>query len=101
MVATYEKLELAARTDGARYRRVTLMLGGDGLILSSHEMGGSPEAAWGADDDEVTVSVPPQALGRLTLALAAELLKGRKDAVDRLAEICRAHDVPFRAASWT
>jgi len=102
MASTAEKLQLAPRTDGARYRCVTLTLEGDGaLILSSHEMGGSLEAAWGMDDDEVTVSVPPEALGRLTLALAAELLNGRKDAVDRLAEICEAHDVPFRAASWT
>lgn len=97
-----EALELSPRTDGARYRRVTLTLQEDGaLVLQSHEMGGSLEAAWGADDDEVTVSVPPEAIGRLTLALAAEFLKGGRNAVDRLAEICEAHDVSFRTACWT
>jgi hypothetical protein len=102
MDLTPEKLELCPRTDGARYRRVTLTLERDGsLVLRSHEMGGSLEAAWGLDDDEVTVSVPSEAIGRLTLALAAELLKGGKTAVDRLTEICDAHDVPFRTACWT
>src|SRR5271167_2809099 len=99
MALSCETLELSPRTDGARYRRVTLTLeAGGALVLQSHEMGGSLEAAWGVDDDEVTVSVPAEAMGRLTLALAAELLKGGRDAVDRLAEICDAHDVPFRTA---
>jgi hypothetical protein len=102
MAFTPERLELSSRTDGARYRRVTLTLERDGaLVLCSHEMGGSLEAAWGLDDDEVTVSVPPEAIGRLAVALAAELLKGGKHAVDRLAEICEAHDVPFRTTCWT
>jgi len=102
MTLSRETLELSPRTDGARYRRVTLTLeAGGALVLQSHEMGGSLEAAWGVDDDEVTVSVPAEAMGRLTLALAAELLKGGRDAVDRLAEICDAHDVPFRTACWT
>jgi hypothetical protein len=97
-----ESRELAARTDGARYRRVTLTLERDGaLVLRSHDIGGGLEAAWGLDDDETTISVPAEAIGRLTLALAAELLKGGKGAVDRLRDLCEAHDVPFRAACWT
>jgi hypothetical protein len=102
MTLSRQTLELSPRTDGPRYRRVTLTLERDGtLVLRSHEMGGAPEAAWGVDDDETTVSVPPEAIGRITLALAADLLQGGRGAVDRLAELCDAHDVPFRIACWT
>jgi len=42
-------VELAPRSDGARYRRVSLALEQDGaLLLTSHEMGASLEAAWGS-----------------------------------------------------
>ena len=102
MALNPESRELSPRTDSARYHRVTLTLEQDGaLVLRSHDMGGSVEAAWGLDDEEVTVSVPAEAIGRLTLALAAELLKGGQDSVDRLTEICEAHDVPFRTACWS
>jgi hypothetical protein len=102
MALNPESLELSPRSDGARYRRVTLTLERDGaVVLRAHEMGGSLEAAWGLDDDEVTLSVPPEAIGRLTVALAAELLKGGENAVDHLMEICEAHDVSFRTACWT
>ncbi len=53
------------------------------------------------DDEEVTLSVAPDQVGRLALALAAEVLKGGADAVARLGDICDAHDVPCRIACWT
>jgi hypothetical protein len=97
-----ETIELAPRSDGARYRRVTLMMEPDGaLTLCSHDMGAGPEAAWGLDDDEVTLTVPAGQVGRFALALAAELLAGGADAVARLNEFCEAHDVPRRLARWT
>ena len=96
------RLELAPRTDGARYRRVTLAVDCNGSItLSAHEMGAAPEAAWGLDDDEVTLSVAPEQVARLAAALAAEILKGGKDAVARLATICETNDVPCRIARWS
>jgi hypothetical protein len=95
-------VELLPRSDGPRYRRVTLALSRDGaLALASHEMGAAPEAAWGLDDAEVTLTVAADQLGRLTLALASELLAGRADAVDRLRELCEAHGVEARVACWT
>jgi hypothetical protein len=95
-------LELSPRTDGARYRRVTLDAGGDGgVVLHTHEMGASLEAAWGVDDDEVALSVPADQVARLALALAAEVLKGGDNALARLSHICEAHDVSCRIASWT
>ena len=95
-------IELAPRSDGARYRRVTLLIEADGsLTLRAHEMGAASEAAWGLDDDEVTLTVPAGQVARLALALAAELLAGGADAIDRLDELCAAHDVPHRLARWT
>jgi len=95
-------LELSPRRDGPRYRRVTLAVANDGsLVLHAHEMGGNLEAAWGVDDDEATLSVPSDQLGRLALALAAEVLKGGDDALARLSGICEAHDVRCRIAHWT
>jgi hypothetical protein len=97
-----QRLELAPRSDGARYRRVTLAIARDGaIVLSAHEMGADPRAVWGLDDDEVTLSVPRDQVGRLALALGAEILGGGGDAVRRLAEICEDHQIPCRISPWT
>jgi len=99
---TPRTLELAPRSDGARYRRVTLVVERSGAItLNAHEMGAGPGDAWGLDDEEVTLSVAPDQVSRLALALAAEVLKGGRDAVTRLSEICATNDVPCRIACWS
>jgi hypothetical protein len=99
---TPQRLELAPRSDGARYRRVTLAVEANGSItLNAHDMGATPGAEWGLDDEEVTLSVPPEEVARLAAALAAELLKGGKDAVARLAQICETNHVPCRIACWS
>ncbi len=99
---TLHRLELVPRSDGGRRRRVTLIVERDGAIsLNKHEMGAWPSAAWGLDDDEVTLSVSRDQLGRLALALAAEILAGEKDAVGRLAALCAFNDIPCRVARWT
>jgi hypothetical protein len=95
-------LELAPRSDGARYRRVTLAVDCSGSVtLNAHEMGAGAEAAWGLDDEEVTLSVAPEQVPRLAAALAAEILRGGQDAVARLAQICESNDVPCRIACWS
>jgi hypothetical protein len=100
-MTTPQRVELAPRSDGARYRRVTLAVDHDGVMsLSAHEMGGGELAAW-EDDEEVTLSVVSDQVARLALALAAEILAGGDDAVARLARICEKHDVPCRIACWS
>jgi hypothetical protein len=99
---TAQRLELAPRTDGARYRRVTLSTERDGSVtLNCLDLGAGPGAEWGLDEEEVSLSVPPEQVGRLALALAAEILKGGKDAVNQLADICERNDVPCRIACWS
>ena len=96
------RVELAPRSDGARYRRVTLTVEVDGgVTLSSHEMGADARAAWGLDDEEVTLSVAADQVAALALALAAEILKDGQGATARLAQICEDHDVPCRIACWS
>jgi hypothetical protein len=96
------RLDLLPRPDGLRYRRMTLIVEGNGaLTLNAHEMGAAAEAVWGLDDEEVTLSVAPDQVGRLALALAGELLKGRRDALDRLSDVCDAAGVPCRIACWS
>jgi hypothetical protein len=63
-------------------------------------MGAGEFAAW-LDDDEVTLSVAPEHVARLALALAADILSGGDGAVARLARICEDHDVPCRIACWS
>ncbi|HWF75780.1 MAG TPA: hypothetical protein VN694_01265 [Caulobacteraceae bacterium] len=99
---TPQRRELAPRADGSRYRRVTLAIDCNGSIsLAAHEMGGGADAAWGLDEEEVTLSVAPEQVARLAAALAAEILKGGQDAVARLAQICETNDVPCRIACWS
>jgi len=71
------------------------------LSLNLHEMGGAAGAEWGLDDEEVTLTVAPAHVGRLALALAAELLKGGSGDVKHLSEICQDHAVPCRIACWS
>jgi hypothetical protein len=97
-----QRLELAPRSDGARYRRVTLAVDPDGTIaLDVLDLGAGIGAEWGLDEEEVSLGVPPEQVGRLALALAAEILKGGDDAVNRLATICEANDVSCRIAHWS
>lgn len=89
-------------SDGSRYRQLTLALGAGGdLTLTAHEMGASPEAAWGADDQEITLSLTPEATHRLAFVLLAEALKGRGDGFERLRGLCELHGLDHRLASWT
>jgi pyridoxine 5'-phosphate synthase PdxJ len=99
---TPHRVELAPRSDGARYRRVTLTVDAYGSItLNAHEIGAETGAGWGLDEEEVTLSVASDQVARLAAALAAEILKGGKDAVSRLAQICEMNDVPCRIACWS
>ena len=99
---TSQSLELARRSDGARYRRVTLAVEPDGTVtLNELDLGAGAGAEWGLDEAEVSLSVRPEQVGRLALALAAEVLKGGDGAVKRLARICEANDVCCRIANWS
>jgi hypothetical protein len=89
-------------SEGARYRQATLTLSASGdLCLTTHEMGASLQAAWGADDDERTVSIPREAVARLAFALLSEQLAGHGDALDQLSAFCEDHCLAHTLASWT
>lgn len=97
-----EKIELVPRSDGARLRRVTLAVEADGAVsLSTLDTGGDELAVWGQDVEEVTLTVPREAVARLALALAAELLAGGQHSVSKLQDLCDRRSVGCRVASWT
>ena len=99
---TPPRVSLLPPSDGARFRRLTLELETDGgITLLHHDMGGSDEAAWGGDDEELTVRLDPADAARLAFALLAERLKGRSDAVQALLTLCETHDVEAVTARWT
>jgi hypothetical protein len=97
-----EQAELAARSDGAWRRRVTLEVaaGGD-LVLTSHAMGAALQAAWGAGDEEITVRIDADEAVRLAFALLVERLRGRPDVARQLIDLCEAHDIEHQVANWT
>jgi hypothetical protein len=102
IAAHLDRIDLLPRSDGPRYRQVTLIVERSGaLTLKAHEMGATLEAAWGLDDEEVTLTVAPDQVARLALALSAEILKDGRGATERLAAVCKAHDVPCRIACWS
>jgi hypothetical protein len=88
-------------SDGARYRQLTLALGGGDITLTSHEMGASLEAAWGADDNETTLHLRSEAVARLAFVLLREQLRGRPDGLERLAALCEQHGIKTELACWT
>jgi len=93
---------LSPRSDGARYSRVALSAHPDGsLTLVSHHMGGSLEAAWGLDDHELELSIAPDQVAALALALLAERLGGDAAAATELAALCDDLGVRYRLARWT
>ena len=93
---------LLGPSDGARRCKLVLELDETGsLTLLSHETGAGALAAWGEDDEEVTVRLDAGATARLALALLAERLKGRRDALQALAELCEAHGLESETARWT
>jgi hypothetical protein len=97
-----DRIELAPKSDGARYRRITLELEADGAVfLRSHAMGAAFEAVWGVDDEEITVRLPAAEVARLALALIAEQLAGERDAARALIELCETHEIGSETANWT
>jgi hypothetical protein len=95
-------VELSGRSDGSRYRQTALAVEKDGAVtLSAHEMGAGLEAAWGADDEERTVSIPAEVVAKLAVALLAERLRGEADPIGALVDLCDAHGVAHRVACWT
>jgi hypothetical protein len=100
MAAT--RIELAQKSDGERYSRLTLALEADGsLVLTAHSTGASMLAAWGVDDEEITVRIPSHEVRRLALGLVAEQIRGRADASRVLADLCEMHAIDVEVASWT
>lgn len=93
---------LLPRSEGTRYRQLTLVLDASGgLTLTWREMGVTPEAAWGADDNEVTLHVRGEDAARLTFALLSERLEGRPDGLDDLLALCARNNVEHQLARWT
>ncbi|HEX4184074.1 MAG TPA: hypothetical protein VHY34_12530 [Caulobacteraceae bacterium] len=96
------RIELAQKSDGDRYSRLTLALEADGsLVLTEHSTGASMLAVWGVDDQEITVRIPSHEVRRLAFSLVAEHLRGQADASRILTDLCEAHDIDFGIASWT
>jgi len=69
--------------------------------MTSHEMGAAPEAAWGADDREVTLQLSGDALTRLAFAMLCEQLQGRADGFEQLLALSERHGLEPRLACWT
>jgi len=97
-----EQAELAAKSDGGWRRTVNLQAEPDGaLVLTSHVMGAAPQAAWGADDEEITVRISPEEATKLAFALLVERLRNRPAPARVLIELCEAHDIACEVANWT
>jgi hypothetical protein len=93
---------LLPRSEGTRYRQLTLELDASGAIaLTWHETGAAPEAAWGGDDNEVTLRVRSDAVARLAFAMIEEQLRGRTDGLDQLRALCTRHGIEHDLACWT
>lgn len=99
---TIRTRRLLAPTDGARYRRMVLELTAEGgVTLHFHEMGGSEEASWGDDDQEITVRLDARSTARLAFEVIGDALQGREDGVAAFRALCDAIGVEPVVANWT
>jgi hypothetical protein len=72
-----------ARQEATEFRAVHLSLEDDGMIkMEAQDIGPTVTAAWGDDDYEFWVTVPPAALPRLAFELLREKFSGQLGAVD-------------------
>jgi hypothetical protein len=87
---------------GARFNTSTyLHLKNDGGIkLDAEDSGEAVEEAWGTDDYEYWVDVPPAAVGKLAFELLHEKYAGDWEAVDKFRDWCKAHDVQHEFHTW-
>ena len=97
-----EYVELLGPSDGARRRRLALNLDPNGnLTLTFHQTGASVQAPWGADDEEVAVSLPAPEAGRLAFFLLADRLSGQQDGFAALRTYCDRHGIDYDISNWT
>jgi hypothetical protein len=102
MALVTAKIDLVRPTSGARFHRVTLECqGGGALVVRSLKASQTAEPAWGFDDEELALSIAPEDLPRLAMALASALLMARPDAVERFKSICENHEIPIHTTRWT
>jgi len=90
------------RTDGARYGRSDVAAtDGGGLEITQHDMGASERAAWGEDDNELSLTLAPNAVAELAVLLLRERFAGRPDALQAIRAFCEANDVESTLRAWT
>ena len=90
------------RTDGARYGRCDVAATHQGgLEITHHDMGASDRAAWGGDDNELSLTLTPAAAADLAIALVRDRFGGQADALRAIAAYCQAHDVEAALRPWT
>ena len=123
MIKTTTNETEIARKDGVEFRSVRLRLEDDGGIkMDAQDIGPTVTRAWGHDDYEFWVRVPPAAVSKLALELlrekgqldavlpasasklALELLRekfsGQLGTVDAFRDWCKAHGIEHKFESW-
>jgi len=90
------------RTDGARYGRSDVSATADGgLEITHHDMAATDRAAWGEDDNELSLSLTPAAAAELAIALLRERFGGRSDAIEAIGAYCESNDIEATLSAWT
>ncbi len=69
--------------------------------LDTQDMGDAVSQAFGDDDYEFWVTVPPQATRKLLFTLLREKYAGRAKAVDEFRAFCNEHKIENEWQSWT
>lgn len=88
------------RNEGKHFRSVRVQVDDEKFTIETQDMGPTTEQFWGDSDYEFWTTVAREEWGNLLMALAKEFLANEPKATDRLADICRRHDVKCTWASW-
>ena len=90
------------RTDGARFGRAEVAATArGGLEITQHDMGGADQAAWGADDNELSLTLAPAAVAALAVVLLRERFGGQAGALEAIRAYCDASGVEATLGAWT
>lgn len=97
----FEQILAQWENAGGRTTVSVELLADGSLQVFYYDIGADAQRIFGDSDYEAWLTVPPDQLGKLAIALIAAQYTGRPDALSALRTFCAAEGVAHESGSWT